>query len=340
MDRVPPQSGQAVPGRGETNRGEEYPVELSALDISAYRTGETGIPYVMSWEAPLPGPHALISAIVHGNELCGVHALDHLIRHRLRPVRGRLSLCFANVAAYETFDPNDPTQARYLDEDMNRVWDAEVLDGARDSQELQRARALRPLLDTTDYLLDLHSMQHPAEPLILAGRHEKGRAMAGAVGSPPLVVMDGGHRAGRRMRDYGRFSVADDPRTALLVECGQHWARTSVTVAIACCLRYLLHLALIDDAEARRLGDKVAKGSATATDRRVVEVVDVVTVETPDFRFVADFRGMEHIPAQGTVIAYDGERPVVTPCDDCILIMPSRRRAIGQTAVRLGRLRR
>ena len=39
----------------------------------------------------------------------------------------------------------------------------------------------------------------------------------------------------------------------------------------------------------------------------------------------------------GTVIAYDGTRPIRTPYDDCVLIMPSRRLAPGLTAVRLGR---
>ena len=39
----------------------------------------------------------------------------------------------------------------------------------------------------------------------------------------------------------------------------------------------------------------------------------------------------------GTVMAHDGEEPIVTPYDDCVLIMPSRRRQRGQTAVRFGR---
>lgn len=38
------------------------------------------------------------------------------------------------------------------------------------------------------------------------------------------------------------------------------------------------------------------------------------------------------------MIAHDGDEPVTTPYDDCILIMPSRRLAVGQTAVRLGRV--
>ncbi|HEY1506592.1 MAG TPA: peptidase M14, partial [Stellaceae bacterium] len=40
---------------------------------------------------------------------------------------------------------------------------------------------------------------------------------------------------------------------------------------------------------------------------------------------------------KGTVIARDGGKEIRTPYDDCVLIMPSRRFARGQTAVRLGR---
>ena len=55
------------------------------------------------------------------------------------------------------------------------------------------------------------------------------------------------------------------------------------------------------------------------------------------FRFVETFNGLEVIPKAGTVIAYDGDAPVATPYDDCVLIMPSRRLNPGASAVRLGR---
>ena len=62
-----------------------------------------------------------------------------------------------------------------------------------------------------------------------------------------------------------------------------------------------------------------------------------MTVGDGRFRFADEFHGLEVIPQAGTVIAYDGARPIRTPYDDCVLIMPSRRLAPGLTAVRLGR---
>ena len=71
-----------------------YPVELTAPDISSYRQGNTGIDYVTSFDSGRPGPHVLVCALTHGNELCGAIALDFLFRQSVRPKAGRLTLAF------------------------------------------------------------------------------------------------------------------------------------------------------------------------------------------------------------------------------------------------------
>ena len=71
--------------------------------------------------------------------------------------------------------------------------------------------------------------------------------------------------------------------------------------------------------------------------QRLIEVTHAVTIKSPEFRFAADYRGLEVIPKKGSVLGHDGSDPVKTPYDDCVLIMPSRRLQPGQTAVRLGR---
>lgn len=311
---------------------DEYPVELEPPDIARHRTGNRGIDYVTTLESGAPGPHVMLSALVHGNELCGAIALDHLLREGVRPLRGRLTLAFVNVAAFERFDPARPTESRFVDEDFNRVWSLEVLEGRRDSVELRRARALRPLLDEVDLLLDIHSMQHPTEPLMLCGPLAKGRRLARAVGVPAHVVSDAGHAAGTRMRDYEAFADPASPRNALLVECGQHWARGTAEVAIDVALRFLACLEVLDPGfVAERLGGE------PPAEQRVIEVTAPVTIETDAFRFAAEYRGLEVIPRAGTVIGWDGEREVRTPYDQCVLVMPSRRLRRGESAVRFGR---
>ena len=304
---------------------------LLPVDITSYRAGNTGIEAVTTFDSRRPGPHVMVAAVTHGNELCGAHVLDFLFRSDIRPARGKLTLGFMNVDAYASFDPALPRASRYIEEDLNRVWDAGVLEGRRGSTELRRARALRPLIDTVDFLLDIHSMQHATAPLALAGPLAKGRRFAEEVGYPQHILCDAGHAAGRRLRDYGAFDDPASPRNALLVECGAHEDPASIDVARETTLRFLAASGAVDATAV------AAWLRASPLPQRTIEITQTVTVATAEFRFAETFVGMEVMPRAGTVIAHDGRRAVRTPYDDCVLIMPNRRLRIGDTAVRLGR---
>ncbi len=309
-----------------------YPIELEAPDIWPYRAGNCSIEYVTSFDSGKAGAHLMLTALIHGNEICGAIALDWLLRQEVRPLAGRLTLAFVNAAAYARFDRKDPRASRCVDEDINRVWSTEALDGARDSVELRRARELRPLVDSVDALLDIHSMQHATPPLMICGMTRKARDLALRLGTPAHLVCDAGHAAGRRMRDYGAFADDASPKNALLIECGQHWERASAKVAIDAMLRFLLHFGAIErEFAAPHLAPLPAA-------QRVVEVTQAVTIASDDFRFTARYVGMELIACAGTVIGHDGARAVATPYDNCVLIMPSMRLRKGETAVRLGRI--
>jgi predicted deacylase len=306
-------------------------IELEPVDLSPYRAGNTGVEYVWSFASAEPGPHVILNALTHGNEICGAIALDRMLRSGLRPPRGRLTFSFANIAAYQGFDRRDPNASRFLDEDLNRVWDPEVLDGPRQSRELQRARALRPVIDTADFLLDIHSMTVETGPLMLTGMAEKHLAFARRVGVPAMLVRDEGHAAGERLREYGRFSDPDAPPISLLIECGQHWQEKSVDVALETAWRFLAAAGILAERDA------TAWLTRKAPRQRTVLVTDRVTIATDEFRLDDGFKGLDVVPRAGTVIARDGLEDIRTPYDNCVLIMPVRRSIRGVTAVRLGR---
>ncbi len=308
-----------------------YTVEITPPDISPYRKGNTGIEYATTLDSGKPGPHVMITALAHGNEICGAIILDELFRGDIRPLCGKLTLVFCNIAAFERFDVAQPEASRWVEEDFNRVWTAEVLDGPRDSVDLRRARIIRSLVGSADLLLDIHSMQHPSEPLLLAGPLAKGRILAGEIGYPALAVCDAGHAAGRRMRDYAAFGDPASPKNALLVECGQHWARRTVGVARETTLRFLARFGIIDPERGPfRFADAPLA-------QKTVEVTHPVTITSEVFRFARPFTGLEVVVQAGTLIGWDGEREVRTPYDHCVLVMPSKRLYRGQTAVRMGR---
>ncbi|MGI9492725.1 MAG: succinylglutamate desuccinylase, partial [Geminicoccaceae bacterium] len=299
----------------------EYPIDIDFPDIEPYRSGNTGIDWITCFDSGKAGPHVMISAIVHGNEPCGAVALDWLFREDVRPTTGKLSLGFMNVLAYQAFDHEKPNATRFLDEDFNRLWDLSTLDGNRQSRELTRAREVLPWIETVDILLDLHSMQHRQPPLMMAGSLEKGRIFARKIRTPVHIVADAGHVAGKRMRDFEELGDPDSPRNALLYEAGQHWEAAAGPRSIEVALRFLHALDVIEP----NVGSDFLEHCSLPDEQHVIKVTEPVTVKSESFTFAEDFTGMDILQKAGTIIGHDGDQPVVTPYDDCVLIMPSRR---------------
>jgi predicted deacylase len=312
-------------------------IETIFPDIRQWAGGNAGLSYVWTFPGPVSGPHICVNALVHGNEVCGAIAADWLLSQLqagLRPLRGTLSVAFANVDAYHSFDAAKPYESRCVDEDFNRLWDADTLDGVRDSRELRRARELRPFYDTVDHLLDLHSMLEPAPAIALAGDTEKGLLLARAIGVPEHILVDSGHVAGKRLRDYAGFGEPASPKSALLVECGQHWEAGVGDVARQTMLRFLKHFGVLDAAWLTSHLD-----SLRLPPQRVVDISAVVTLRSENFRWVRPLLGLEVIADAGTLIATDGDIEVRTPHASAVMVMPVPRPKVGQTAVRIGRFR-
>jgi predicted deacylase len=311
-------------------------MERARAALNATRAGFAGIPYAVQFDSGQPGPHVLINALMHGNELCGAVAVHHILQSGLRPRRGRLTLTLGNVGAFLPGE-GKPQPARCRDQDMNRVWAPDLLEGPERSRELERARELRPLLQSADFLLDLHSMQSGTVPLILCGSTPRAADFACRLGHPFWVVADRGHAAGRRLIDSGPYAEPDGRAVAVLVECGQHRAPESARTAVETSLRFLALTGCLDGTD---LESGLEPGLAAR--RRpapvLVEVTDAVTIATDRFRFLHAFRGMDTVARAGTLIACDGDRDILTPYDDCVLVMPSPSLRPGQTAVRLGRI--
>jgi predicted deacylase len=315
-----------------------YSIELAAPDISAYRQGNTGVPYVNSFDSGRAGPHVWVQALTHGNEICGALALDWLFKQNVSPVRGKLSLAFGNVEAFSRFDPDNPDVSRYCDEDFNRVWSDDALNSARDSVELRRARAMVNAVDSADYLLDIHSMHDPCRPIMVCGTSTKSVAFAREIGVPGDLLTDTGHPAGLRMIERGGFGDLNSPRKAVLIECGQHWERSAEVVARDTLLRFLKVSGVMRPEWIEEELSLLARPAPP--EQQWIQVTQAVVAKTMDFRFERAWRGLELIEKAGTVVAQDGETQWLTPYDRCIMVMPSMAHLKpGTTMVRLGQVR-
>lgn len=302
------------------------PLEVLPRDLSAYRQGNTGIDYVHRFESGKPGPHVLVNALTHGNEICGMVAATHLLDTGVRPKIGTLTVSFANMEAYNAFDIDNPYENRQLVHNLNRIWSPEWLDGSEQSPELRRARELRPVLDAADYVLDIHSTRAPVQPFWVYPEMDRNTALAAAVGAPAVqLVMPAGRFPGTGVLNYGRHGdPASDSGGALVVECGQHFAQSAALLATDVTLRFLAHLGLID----------APANSAPAAPAQPFRLLEVHMVKSEDFTFTRPLLGFE-VFNKGELIAINAGEEIRSPCDNCTIFMPTRMPIVGREAVYL-----
>jgi len=307
------------------------PIEFAFPELRKWEKGAA--PYIHVFDSGKPGPTVMVAALTHGNEVSGAVVVDALLDKGLRPRKGALILGFNNIEAYHSFDPRTPFKSRMIDEDFNRTWGR--LGQPATTVETRRAQLVKPFVERADLLLDLHSMHDDGVPLMLAGPLAKGVEFAKQVGTPVDIIADSGHAAGMRMRDYGGFGDPKSAKNALLIETGQHWRASSVTVAQDVTARFLVASGVVGPADL-----PADWKQPTPAKQRVVEVTHAIATKRGNFIPARQFEGQEVIAKAGTVLGHDDGEPVTTPYDNCVLVMPSSNRPLraGVTVVRLGRL--
>lgn len=310
-----------------TDRGGDAalpPLEVTPRDLSRYRAGNTGIDYVHRFESGRPGPHVMVNALTHGNEFCGMVAVCHLLDIGVRPKIGTLTLSFANVAAYETFDPAKPFESRLITHNLNRIWSTAWLDGQEDSVELRRAREMRPAVAAADHILDIHSTSQDVVPFWVYPSYERNASVASAIGRPQVhLVMPAGLGSGTPLIQHGGHGTADGPGAALVVECGQHFRQATSDFATVVALDFLGHFGLVD-----------RPAAAPAMPQRRFELLRTHVIQNESFAFARPVIGFETFAA-GELIATDGPLEIRAPCDDCTVFMPARTVIVGREGVYL-----
>eukprot|EP01051_Picozoa_sp_SAG22_P010306 SAG22_NODE_918_length_6500_cov_4.729105_3_plen_223_part_00 len=190
--------------------------------------------------------------------------------------------------------------------------------------ESARARELRPFYDRVQYLLDIHSMSSHHGALLLCAGAPKQRNLCGQIGTPAFVGCGPGFVGPGKSRLIEHRPFEDDPaKVAVLVECGQHWAAPTGEMAIACTLNYLRALGMCDPAYFGLHNGGGDLSQLTGAPQTFLDITDGYTAQSDSFKMVTKFAGLDKLSRKGTVIAEDGDAgPLVTPYDDCYLVMP------------------
>jgi predicted deacylase len=184
---------------------------------------------------------------------------------------------------------------------------------------------MREVVAAADHVLDLHSTSQDVPPFWVYPDRPHNAAVARALVMPAVhLVMPNGLGSGAPLISYGPHG--QDVRaqgSALVAECGQHFLQASADRAVRITLDWLGHLGVIAQAPVRPL----------APPRRFALLRSHV-VQQPDFAFVRPLVGFETF-ARGEVIAHEGGQPIVAPCDDCTVFMPTREPMVGREGVYL-----
>jgi predicted deacylase len=231
-------------------------------------------------------PELAVVAGVHGDEPCGVRAVERLVDEQ-PAVQHPVKLVVANEAALER-------GVRYVNADLNRVFPADLADDA-----YERALATRLEAELADCVtLSLHSTQSHAEPF----------AVVEAVGDlarrvcPRLsivAVVEAGHVGEGRL-----FASAD----LVEVECGLQGTETAAENAYTLAREFLTAVGALP-------GDTVAR------DLPVFRLVRPIPKESGD-EYEVFVENFEPVDAGETFAAVDGEPLVADEPFSPVLVSP------------------
>ncbi|RME74269.1 MAG: hypothetical protein D6776_05545 [Planctomycetota bacterium] len=280
----------------------------------------------VSAEPDLPRPRVVVIGGLHGNEPCGLQAIDRVLealRDGALPWRaGTAVFVRGNLAASACGCRHTPEGV-----DLNRQFDyafESSLPADRWVHEHRRAHELRPLLEDADALLDLHSATRPTPPFAIATRDDRSFELACRLGLP--WVVRGWEGPGLVGEQVVLSVLTRLERPAVGVECGQHDEPAAADVAYRCTLRFLRATGVLADDPSEPQLDEPARPL-------LLRLTEVLKKPSPSFRFARPLRGLERLE-RGSVVG--GDRAIeVRLRRDAYVLLPNDEVAVGHDVLYL-----
>lgn len=268
-------------------------------------------------DARWPRPWVLIVGSIHGDEPSGQRAIAALLgeaREGALPVDyGTVITLHGNPAATEAQTRNSPGGV-----DLNRLFDFRFeheLNPELWRQEHHRALALRPLLRSVDFGLDVHSASAPTPPFAICMSSNGSLELARQLGVAYVTVgWDGPGLLGDQVV-LSELSRRDRPGVA--VECGSHADPKTTEVARAVVQRYLTATGV--------LGPRPEEPVVRPT---VLRLRDAIRRPGASFRFERPILGLDRLGA-GEVVGSDGNLEVRMR-RECYALMPNDQVGVGE----------
>jgi predicted deacylase len=265
-----------------------------------------------------------VFAVTHGNEISGFDALLSLLEEQKldqREIHGKLFLIVHNIEAYKSYrdaaeirDLGD-TEFRFLDINMNRIYDESHLNDASlsDLSEIKRAKQIINLVPEFDYVLDIHSTSRPSDPMLIGGGEETDMKIADQLFFYRHILDIFNKIPGESLLGYvKRHGKRGKNTVAIAVECGSHFLSSSKYCARKTVIRFLQATGVVN------LLDIKPPKDFSVTKYRVIKNI---LPKYDDFRWTESWSGFQKAQ-KGTILARENNTDIVLD-DDYILIMPT-----------------
>ncbi len=255
------------------------------------------------------GPTSIILAGVHGDEVCGVLALEKILP-TLKIERGRVFFAYGNPQAIEK-------NKRFVEANLNRMFEDDSLPSELDrkSYEYKRAQYLKSYLRQADALLDIHaSFTKSSKSFVIC----EGNAQEIVKYLPIDLVVSGFDKIEPGGTDYFMNSLG---KMGICVECGYLGDSQSQQVAEESIFAFL-------KARGHLTGDRIMRKQAYA------RMYSLYRTRTDQFVLLKPFIDFEEV-TKNQRIGTDGSEEVLAKRPGIILFARNREK-IGEEAFLLG----
>lgn len=273
---------------------------------------------------PKDGPRFSVFGGVHGNEKCGPQALARVRQNiedgKIKITKG--SFTFVPIANPKAYAQN----VRFTERNLNRSLYPKAGDAVA-CYEDEIGNVLCPILEDTDYLLDLHSCTSKSEAFLIVGGGENNHEFAQKLGVPRLI--SGWHEAVSASPDvvdkrhaWGTTEYArEHGATAITLECANHDHPRAADAGYQAVLNALVALGMAELEEGLHIKDIFAGA-------RYDIHIKGMFFKNGEGAFAQDWHNMHEVAKGEMVAEYETGEGIRMP-EDGFLILPNKAAAIG-----------
>ena len=255
------------------------------------------------------GPVSIILVGVHGNEKCGIYALEKILPS-LKIESGRVLIVYGNPKA---IDQN----VRYVEVNLNRMFklDKNISEEEKKSYEYGRAQFIKKYLEQADVLLDIHASFTPnSSPFVICESNAKGIIEY----LPSNLVVSGFDKVEPGGTDYYMNSIG---KVGICFECGYLGDSKSIYLAEESVYAFL-------KARGHIQNDLIPR------EQTYINMYDLYLTKTKKFSLVKDFIDFE-IVLKDQDIGIDGEK-IIKAKKDSVILFARNVDEVGEEAFLIG----